>query len=586
MCRIIACNEEAYSNRYSVSLDMIWCKLPEEKQEHYLDEIREYIIEDIPQEYRFTRDEILRIVIGYKGIKQLRSVLEEATQITRILVWEPDESLFAAGCICEDISRFINDERFTFVLGRDEDALKHALSITAFDNNILHRHIYAYGKYLNPDDGDVASFIRLFEKFYIDLVSMMKFSKQYDYRVYENVLYSISVLNSNSTVNQLFECIPARDIPVIIVAAGPSLMKNCNELRRAKGRAIIVAVAHSVKTLARNGIKPDIVATMDPASPFFLDFDNKREYTLLTCVCGEKEFQQYYNGNLIFYGFPAFKALFSSPRTDVEIDAELNTGSVATDILSLFYETGFRRFILAGQDLAYGEEGVSHTEGEKEIRENDVKGSFLETEGINGGAVRTRDDWELFRKYYENRIRTDRDLSIIDATEGGALIHGSTVMKLSDAIDEYCIKVYPVDEWISCIRKGGEEEKEYIDVWFDQLEEMNLRTGVNLDRIIALNEDIIETWKDTQLWNDVFSAKCRRYDVIYSILLEGDDGVHLREYCRSDIVTYIEDALSLEGDDNIISRMEREHELFVMMREKLVNMQEYIKMIRNGRDYL
>ena len=55
--------------------------------------------------------------------------------------------------------------------------------------------------------------------------------------------------NNNFVVNQMFDNSPVRDIPVIIVAAGPSLMKNCTELKRAEGKAIIVAVACVVNTV-------------------------------------------------------------------------------------------------------------------------------------------------------------------------------------------------------------------------------------------------------------------------------------------------------------------------------------------------
>lgn len=580
MSNVFKINEEAYSNRYGKSLFSVWNELSVEQQSEYIETVQENDRKSIPKEYTFGKNEILRIIIGYYNTMQLDSVLSGGTPALRILLWEPDEALFACACTLHDLSQYINDSRIIIALGREMAALELALRGSVYDCNILHRHIYPYGRYLAPDDCDVKKFIELFEKVYVDMVSKMQFRKNYDHLIYKNILYAVSVLSENSTVNQLFDNIPVRDIPVIIVAAGPSLLKNCNELKRAKGKSIIVAVAHSMKTLAQNKIKPDLVATMDPASPFFLDFDKTREYTLLSCVSGNAIFQQAYNGSQIYYGFPMFKEFFSIQRTQAEKIVELDTGSVATDILSLFAGSGFKRFILVGQDLAYGDEGISHTGGEKEIREKDTYGVFSEVEGINGGTVQTRDDWELFRQYYEKRIKNDNSLEIIDATEGGALIHGSRVMKLSDAIEKYCIEEYPVDTWISNVEKGDSEEKEYIDSWFRQLEEMNLRTEQNLDRIILTSNEITDKWRCTELWDEDFSAKCRRYDIIYHIIMEGDDSIHLREYCRADIERYIEDALIFEGDDNIEARMKRERELFILMSRRLKDMQEYVKQIR------
>ena len=584
MKEVLAANEEAYKKRFGISLNKIWHELSEEQREHYQTEAEVYIKAPIPQGYRFESEEILRIVIGYRNSEQIRCAFENAVAPTRLLLWEPDEAVFIAGCVYEDLTQYINDDRINIALGSGEDILKRALGESVSEHNLMHRHIYAYGEYLKPDNEHVELFLKVFEKFYYDMASQMHFRKQYEHRVYENVLYTVNVLNDNSTIDQLFETIPTRDIPVIIVAAGPSLMKNCRELKRAKGRAIIVAVAHSMKTLAREGIRPDIVATTDPKSPFFLDFDKKRDYNLLCCVYVNRVFQEAYNGKLIFYGFPMFRELFSSKRTDSEITAELDTGSVATDILSLFIAAGFKRFILVGQDLAYNDEGLSHTEVQMEIRKKDEKGIFPETDGINGGKVRTRDDWQLFREYYEKRINSDETLEIIDATEGGALIHGSKVMTLSDAIDEYCKAEYQVDDWIAGIQKGDVEEKCYIDEWFTNQIEMNQRTEINLDRIIALNEEITAGWNNTHQWNDEYSAKCRSYDIIYHVIMEGTDGAPLREYCRADLERYIEDALIYEGDNNIESRMKREYDLFVLMRDKLAILQEFIREIRFGDD--
>lgn len=581
MRTILECNEEAFRKRYGVSLQKIWSGLTEEQQDIYMSENRIQISSDIAEVAEFKSYDILRIIIGYVNKKQLEDVVAGCTSVVRILLWEPDEATFAAGCIYEDIADYINDERILIVIGNDEDTLKNGMEKVVHENNILHRHICAYGKYNVPGDKDGMTFIKVFYRYFIDMFSEMGFRKQYEHLVYENALCAINAINDNSTTTQFFNAIPVRDIPVIIVAAGPSLMKNCTELKRAKNRAVIVAVTHSMSTLADNGVSPDIVAVTEPRNHYFPDSDEEKGRILLCCVYASKEFQEAYMGKLVYYGFGMFENCFSVKRTREEIFTDEETGSIATDMLSLFIAGGFRNFILVGQDLAYAEDGISHADGKREILENNQDGSFPETEGIYGGTVKTRDDWMVFKQYYEKRIQEDNTLNIIDATEGGALIHGTRVMKLKDAIDYYCIKDYPVDEWLSNIPKGDEDERKQIDEWFEQLSEMNQRVSENLERIISLNEEISVKWNKEEEWDDDFSAKCRKYDVIYHVIMEGDDGIHIREYCRADLERYIEEALIYEGDDNIEARMKREHELFITLKEKLENMQDYIRTIRN-----
>ena len=52
----------------------------------------------------------------------------------------------------------------------------------------------------------------------------------------------------------------------IIVCPGPSLSKNIDMLKKAKGKVLIIAVLHAYGALKKAGIVPDIVIHTDPFS--------------------------------------------------------------------------------------------------------------------------------------------------------------------------------------------------------------------------------------------------------------------------------------------------------------------------------
>ena len=90
--------------------------------------------------------------------------------------------------------------------------------------------------------------------------------------------------------------------------------------------------------------------------------------------------------------------------------------------------------MLVGQDLAYSEDKKSHTEGRDE---GFVEEKASLTEGYYGGEVYTRMDWEKFREWFEEMIELlPSDRVVVNATEGGAKIHGSVQMSLQDVIDQ------------------------------------------------------------------------------------------------------------------------------------------------------
>ena len=51
--------------------------------------------------------------------------------------------------------------------------------------------------------------------------------------------------------------------PAIVVSAGPSLHRNIEMLRQARGKAVIIAVSTVLRPLLRRGIKPDFAVVLD-----------------------------------------------------------------------------------------------------------------------------------------------------------------------------------------------------------------------------------------------------------------------------------------------------------------------------------
>ena len=81
-----------------------------------------------------------------------------------------------------------------------------------------------------------------------------------------NVITNLPMMEHANLVTELGKILP-RDIPVIIVSAGPSLDKNIEELRRAKGHSLIFAVDTAMKYLLAKDIIPDLAITIEPIKP-------------------------------------------------------------------------------------------------------------------------------------------------------------------------------------------------------------------------------------------------------------------------------------------------------------------------------
>jgi hypothetical protein len=103
---------------------------------------------------------------------------------------------------------------------------------------------------------------------------------------------------------------------------------------------------------------------------------------------------------------------------------------------SLCVYWGFRNIILIGQDLALTG-SYMYADGNK-IDLNNSEKTLIEVQDINGSTVYTYGDYYRYLKWFEQEIPLLQDVSVIDATEGGALIRGSLVMTFEEAIKKYC----------------------------------------------------------------------------------------------------------------------------------------------------
>ena len=254
-----------------------------------------------------------------------------------------------------------------------------------------------------------------------------------------------------------------KDVPIVVVAAGPSLDKNIDLLAEIKNKAVIITVSNALKSLLNKNIIPDFVVVSDSSKSVedhFPDFKNdmlKKIVLAYDPVISPKILNNWPGMKIVASPHKADKILnwvekFSNYKGRVFFG-----GSVAHAAFSLAYYLGGNPIILVGQDLALSD-GYTHAKGSnarKTAEDNMVNrkkagynNSFFEIDNIYGDKVLTRGDYYNYLKWFNRTFkqikRVRENFKIIDATEGGAKIKNTKIMKLRDAIDRYCVKDYDI----------------------------------------------------------------------------------------------------------------------------------------------
>ena len=106
--------------------------------------------------------------------------------------------------------------------------------------------------------------------------------------------------------------------------------------------------------------------------------------------------------------------------------------------------------------------------------------------------VPTREDFDNYRKWFEEFIeywKGIKDVQFINATEGGALIKGTQIMTLKDAISLYCTETVDIKSCIAQLKPvfSEEEQKKIVNYYVE--------TPQKIEQIIKLAQKAQKLYK-------------------------------------------------------------------------------------------
>lgn len=395
-------------------------------------------------QYKLDYMENIILLFGLGNGIFARSLMKRMGERDSLIVYEPSSRIFRMILEQEDISDLLSNPHICILTeGINEQDFYFIL-----EGCLEWRNVNALCVCEHP--GYKELFIDSFRRFVkqiadnVDLVHAQKHTMaHFAHESIFNMFFNMQYLSKANILGDFTGKIP-EGLSAIIVAAGPSLDKNIEELKRAQGKAFILAVDSAVNILLDRGIPFDAMISVDARkNPAYLSREECRDIPLFCMLLSRTHILLNHRGKKIFVmgGFciDDYYQEAGHPFLPIELG-----GSVATAAFAVCVKLGFQKIVLIGQDLAYSGE-VTHAGGKiKKIVNEDV--GQEEIDGWHGDKVKSRYDWIFYRNWFESAIQQLSGIQVIDATEGGALIHGSEVMALSEVIDAYCTQAFSMKE--------------------------------------------------------------------------------------------------------------------------------------------
>lgn len=430
-------------------------------------------------------------VISFFGLGNgifVRSLAKKIKNGDAIILYEPNMSIFLYVLKEFDITDIIENENIYFIFnGINEMEFRGILNKLVDWNNLGSQilcchpyydqiYIYEYKQFLKKiKENNSLTFVNR-----NTLALMGKASVK-------NTIHNFEHIKNSNIISDLTNMFP-KDVPAIIVSAGPSLDKNISDLKLAKNKSVIFATERTVDFLLDCGIEPDFIVTLDAIKP--LQYFSKRENLDIPMFCkieSNSDILDFHKGKKIWYDSNQF-LIDLYKKFDKKFVLTNTGGSVATASFSICMELKFKNIILIGQDLAYSGD-YTHAGGV--LKDENSITEYVED--IYGNIIPSRYDWKIFKLWFEDTIENFPEVNVIDATEGGAKIEGTKIMTLQEAIEQNCNIEINCKDIINNLSNTIDYDIviEYIN---DALEELN-DIDITLENAVQICDKLIKNYK-------------------------------------------------------------------------------------------
>ncbi|HGF9973610.1 TPA: 6-hydroxymethylpterin diphosphokinase MptE-like protein [Campylobacter coli] len=430
-----------------------------------------FMYENLEEELNFFYQSILEKTPRYPfvciyGIGNALLIKNLAKHYKHLFVFESEIELFILALSTIDLSEELCSGKI-YLVDIEEERVDIQLLIL-FDMKDMFEYLSLYEMFVNN------SFYKQFcEKTWCETDEFCKKNIE--------IVIRDSGLNSNLSFQSYFhflqnipsmlESIPFQRIlsqrknkfdNAIVVSAGPSLAKQLPLLKACQDKAVIFCADGALSMLEKEGIVPDYVTNLDftdLAMKFFQNKENKTSLNILSCATHPNVAHSLKAENCMIV--LRNKALYQ--RFNFNDFGYIDTGThVSHFSYTLALALGFKNIIMIGQDLAFDEEGNSHSKGfdfgEKFSGEENID-KFKIPAYAGKGEVLTHTTWNDYRIKLEYLFAcNDQKAKFYNATEGGARINFTEELSFKECCEKLLTKEKPKFELPKSLTKNRSDK--------------------------------------------------------------------------------------------------------------------------------
>ncbi|EAJ2306690.1 motility associated factor glycosyltransferase family protein [Campylobacter coli] len=413
-----------------------------------------FMYENLEEEINFFYQSILEKTHRYPfaciyGIGNALLIKNLSKHYKHLFVFESEIELFILALSTIDLSEELCSGKI-YLIDIKEERVDIQLLIL-FDMKDMFEYLSLYEMFVNnsfykqfqQDDWHKAN--TLCEKNIEVIVRNLNSSLHIAFECYSHLLQNIPSMLESIPFQRILSERKNKFENAIVVSAGPSLAKQLPLLKAYQDKAVIFCADGALSMLEKEGIIPDYVTNLDftdLAMKFFQNKENKTSLNMLSCATHPSLVHFLDNKSVVLRDDPLYQ------RFNLNDFGYIDTGThVSHFSYTLALALGFKNIIMIGQDLAFDEEGNSHSKGfdfgEKFSGEENID-KLKVTAYAGKGEVLTHITWNDYRIKLEYLFAcNDQKAKFYNATEGGARINFTEELSFKECCEKLLTKEKP-----------------------------------------------------------------------------------------------------------------------------------------------
>ncbi|EAK0733318.1 motility associated factor glycosyltransferase family protein [Campylobacter jejuni] len=431
-----------------------------------------FMYENLEEELNFFYQSILEKTLRYPficiyGIGNALLIKNLAKHYKHLFVFESEIELFILALSTIDLSEELKTYKVILFDATAKDVEIHIAMV--FDQQSILEYLSLYEMFINT-----SYYLRFYEKQILFLNELCIKSASVAIRnaditcflpllTYEQFLQNIPSMLESIPFQRILSERKNKFENAIVVSAGPSLAKQLPLLKAYQDKAVIFCADGALSMLEKEGIVPDYVTNLDftdLAMKFFQNKENlKQSIIALECATHPNVARSLKAENCMI--ILRNKALYQ--RFNLSDFGYIDTGThVSHFSYTLALALGFKNIIMIGQDLAFDEEGNSHSKGFAlgERIDHTLNLPTLQVPAYAGkGEVLTHIAWNDYRIKLEYLFACNsKEAKFYNATEGGARIHFTEELSFKECCEKLLTKFKPKFELPKSLTKNRSDK--------------------------------------------------------------------------------------------------------------------------------